>query len=264
MKNTFIERLHNGTDNVSELMFSLHRYYNIAQICINKSVLDIACGTGYGSYILSNKAKSVVGFDIDKSSISYAKENFKKDNLKFIKGNAIRTGFENNSFDIVISCETIEHLTLQDANHFLTEIKRILKSKGLLFITTPNKDKTDSFDEKNLYHINEFYSNDFVIFLKKYFKYVKFYYLDLNVVTLMWEANSDKMLMSNIKVKDWEITNSEIDKPIYMAAICSDKKINKINLSSLLCDNDKVLNERLWNKLNIYEEEINQLKKNNN
>lgn len=256
MHDTFKERINIETNNLSELMFSLHRYYNIANLCINKKVLDVACGTGYGSFIISNNAKSVVGFDIDKNSISLAKEKFKKENLTYMDGNATRMGFDKNSFDVVVSCETIEHLTMQEGNNFLLEIKRVLKKNGLLFMTTPNKSKTDLFSEKNPYHINEFYAEDFINYLKQYFRYVELYFLDLNMVTLMWKNDNTEKAMNNIKLKNWETTKKGIDNPMYMAAICSEKKINKIDLSSVLCDTDKSLNERLWNKLNIYETQI--------
>ena len=256
-----MERLNINSDNLSELMFSLHRYYVIADLCYNKNVLDIACGTGYGSYIISNSAKSVIGYDIDAESINIAQKEFIKENLNYVKGNVLKIDLPENTFDFVVSCETIEHLSEKDGNKFLLEIKNVLKKNGILFITTPNKDKTDTFSKKNPFHINEYYSKEFVALLKEHFKNVELYYLDLNVVTIMWNSNKPQKLMTNIKLKNWQVVNNGIDKPIYMAAICSNKSIKKINLSSVLCDNNKILNEKLWNKTNIYEEKIIKLEK---
>lgn len=48
-----------------------------------------------------------------------------------------RFPYEDNSFDVVLFCEIIEHL-LSDPVHALTEIKRVLKPGGSLILTTPN------------------------------------------------------------------------------------------------------------------------------
>ena len=52
----------------------LHRYMLAAKFAEGKTVLDIACGEGYGTYILSQVAKSVIGVDISKETIAAAKE----------------------------------------------------------------------------------------------------------------------------------------------------------------------------------------------
>lgn len=67
-------------ETVEEYILTRHLIkYDLAKRYIkNKRVLDIACGCGDGSYILkTNGAKSVLGIDICKEAISYAKENFK-------------------------------------------------------------------------------------------------------------------------------------------------------------------------------------------
>jgi len=49
---------------------------------------------------------------------------------------AIQTGLKKNSFDVIISCELIEHLP--DVMAHLEEVKRLLKTGGYYFMTTPN------------------------------------------------------------------------------------------------------------------------------
>ena len=54
----------------------MHRYLFAANFVSNKTVLDISCGEGYGSYILAQKAKSVIGCDIDEDIVKKAKQKY--------------------------------------------------------------------------------------------------------------------------------------------------------------------------------------------
>ena len=49
-----------------------HRYYFALHFVKSKKVLDLACGEGYGSHILSKIAEHVVGMDIDELTIKHA------------------------------------------------------------------------------------------------------------------------------------------------------------------------------------------------
>jgi len=61
----------------------LHRYYFASKFVEGKRVLDLACGEGYGSYILSKSAEHVVGVDIDELTIKHASCKYIRDNLEF-------------------------------------------------------------------------------------------------------------------------------------------------------------------------------------
>lgn len=93
-------------------------------------VLDSGCGSmPYKEIILENKnVESYLGLDID-TSLNY--EGAKPDFL----WDGIRMPFENESFDIVISTEVLEHVPDPDA--YLTEVKRVLKPGGIFFFTVP-------------------------------------------------------------------------------------------------------------------------------
>ena len=134
-----IERLSMQTE-YSAMEASIHiaRYLLAKDFVAGKSVLDVACGEGYGSYLLKQwGAKSVVGVDIDSGSIELAKSLFNADDLEFYSSNAEDLVFiESESFDIVVSFETIEHV--DDPTKYLHEIKRVVKDDGLLIISCPN------------------------------------------------------------------------------------------------------------------------------
>ena len=94
-------------------------------------------------------------------------------NLKYVSGSVEKLPFENEQFDIVISFETIEHVKESVQKSFLNEIKRVLKKDGMLIMSTPNKAiYTDLVNGKNRYHIKEFYAQEYIDFIKSYFKNV--------------------------------------------------------------------------------------------
>jgi O-antigen biosynthesis protein len=133
-------------------------------------VLDLPCGTGYGSEVMSTKAREVVGIDIGVEAIHHAKEFFRNGKTKFMIGNAenLQNIFPTNEiFDVIVSFEGIEHLNNQDS--FLQEIKRLLKKEGQLIISTPRK------PHGSPYHTIEFSLEEFRTFLSKEFVVEKMY-----------------------------------------------------------------------------------------
>src|SRR4051812_14059261 len=61
----------------------LHRYLVAAHLCESKDVLDVACGNGYGSYILAQIAREVCGVDVDPETIHHARDRYPLPNLRF-------------------------------------------------------------------------------------------------------------------------------------------------------------------------------------
>jgi len=146
----------------------LHRYAIVNSYIENKVVLDIACGEGYGSNIMSENAKFVYGVDLDPKTIKYAKEKYKKKNLEYSVGNADAIPLSDNSVDVVVSFETIEHLDKHD--EMVLEIQRVLKPEGIVIISTPDKlYYTDKAKFDNKFHLKELYKNEFLELLSKYF-----------------------------------------------------------------------------------------------
>src|SRR5689334_17791465 len=87
----------------------LHRYAIAAEYVKDKTVLDIACGEGYGSALLSKNATAVTGMDIDLNTITVALRKYAKNNLKFVQGKIEDIPATANTFDVVVSFETLEH-----------------------------------------------------------------------------------------------------------------------------------------------------------
>ena len=123
----------------SRAAFHLARYEFACRYVENKSVVDIACGTGYGSRMLieTGKAHSVTGVDVCAETIDYAAACHHIPGCEFVCAEATATGLSPDTLDVVVSFETIEHV--QDDAALLAEFARLLKPDGLLICSTPNQ-----------------------------------------------------------------------------------------------------------------------------
>jgi 2-polyprenyl-3-methyl-5-hydroxy-6-metoxy-1,4-benzoquinol methylase len=131
----------------------------------------VACGSGYGSnHMMKKGAYMVVGGDVSKEAIRDAIRFYRGERAYYLILDAQRLPFKNNSFDIVVCFETIEHLHRYE--DFIKEIKRILKTNGVFICSTPNK---AAHTKRSPYHVHEFTIDEFRSLLEKYFKDVTLY-----------------------------------------------------------------------------------------
>ena len=153
------------------------RYQFAKQLVGGKIVLDAACGEGYGSSIVSETASQVYGLDISQETVELANKKYGGPRLSYVQGTIAELPFDDHSIDIVLSFETIEHISEDLQIRFLNEIKRVLKTDGLLVMSTPNKAVyTDLVQAQNEFHLKEFYLQEFTEFLERYFQKIKFYF----------------------------------------------------------------------------------------
>ena len=119
--------------------FHLERYRFAARHVEGREVADIACGTGYGTELLcaEGKAARAVGVDIDAEAVDYAAAVHGRDGARYVCASADRTGLPDESFDVVVSFETIEHVA-EDVP-LLDEFSRLLRPGGTLVCSTPNE-----------------------------------------------------------------------------------------------------------------------------
>jgi 2-polyprenyl-3-methyl-5-hydroxy-6-metoxy-1,4-benzoquinol methylase len=67
----------------------LERYRYAEQFVAGKDVLDVACGTGYGSAILARAgARSVTGLDVSPEAVQFADQNYASATVRFLHGDA--------------------------------------------------------------------------------------------------------------------------------------------------------------------------------
>jgi 2-polyprenyl-3-methyl-5-hydroxy-6-metoxy-1,4-benzoquinol methylase len=104
-------------------------------------VLDIACGSGYGSLKVAKDRKQhieeIIGVDISEDALQYAVHNYYHPLLTFKQGDAMDSALrqEIGQFDTILSFETIEHV--QDDRLFIKRMYDLLKPGGTLILSTP-------------------------------------------------------------------------------------------------------------------------------
>lgn len=123
----------------------LARYQWVSEITsIQRSgrILDIACGAGYGTYMIakSNPDISVVGIDYDVRAIEISRRTYSAPNLSYEVGDIVKWCNSESSnlgvFEIIISFDTIEHLLHREIA--LVNIAENLTEDGSFFFSTPS------------------------------------------------------------------------------------------------------------------------------
>jgi len=152
----------------------LHRYAFAAQYVADRIVLDLASGEGYGTFLLSNTAKYVIGIDIDPEAVTHASKTYQRENIEFRQGSITNIPIVGSEiFDVIVCFEAIEHIIEHEI--LLSEISRLLKKDGLLIISTPNKKK---YSDDSDYH-NPFHENSILMSLEIYYKSSSCVYISL-------------------------------------------------------------------------------------
>jgi len=117
--------------------FHLARYEFARAWCTGKKVLDGACGTGYGANILGSVAREVVGIDCSSEAVEYASATYGTDHVRFQKSFVESTPFPTDSFDVVVSFETVEH-TLCPESHIMEIVRLLEPGTGQVILSVPN------------------------------------------------------------------------------------------------------------------------------
>lgn len=137
--------------------------------------LDAACGSGYGSKIISQKAQRVIGMEISEHALEYAKAHYQNGKIEFKKADiTLPLDLPDNYFDIIVSVETVEHITNHDG--MLSEFNRVLKPGGFIIITTVDHHVyTEKGGIKNKFHIGELTKKELLNLISRYFKLEEIY-----------------------------------------------------------------------------------------
>ncbi len=135
------------------------------------TVLDCACGLGYGSAILAAQSGGArfIGVDIDAGSSEYARANFGAQyGVEYVTASATDLSFlEDDSIDFLVSFETIEHL--EDYWAFLKEAVRVLRPDGRIIASVPNLWVDETGNDPNPYHFHAFDYAKFRALMAEYF-----------------------------------------------------------------------------------------------
>jgi SAM-dependent methyltransferase len=102
---------------------------------IGGHVIDMACGEGYGSEVLSRAAASVIGVDANPEAHEHARLRYQRQNLRFERG-LVETHGDAGAFDAVVFLQTIEHV--HDPVAVLGHFRSLLAPGGVAYVSTPN------------------------------------------------------------------------------------------------------------------------------
>jgi SAM-dependent methyltransferase len=158
-------------------LFAEHRarYAFAARLVAGRRVLDVACGTGYGTpHLLAGGARSVVGVDRDGPAIAYARQRYGGPAISFAEGDACDPPVSG-PFEVIVSFETLEHLG--DPVRFLETCRRLLvRSGGILLVSTPYRHRVkDDGSPRNPFHRQEWRTEEFRTLLSPLFPSVELY-----------------------------------------------------------------------------------------
>jgi ubiquinone/menaquinone biosynthesis C-methylase UbiE len=111
--------------------------------CPCEKILDIGCGAGGFAFHCAKLKALSFGIDYSKASIETSRRLCERygvsENATFIVANAVYLPFRDCSFDKIVAADFIEHITLEEKEMLLSEIRRVLKNEGICVIFTPNR-----------------------------------------------------------------------------------------------------------------------------
>jgi GT2 family glycosyltransferase/SAM-dependent methyltransferase/glycosyltransferase involved in cell wall biosynthesis len=216
-----------------------HRYAIALNAVKGKEVLDVACGEGYGSSCMADVANSVVGVDISEDAVLHASDTYKKPNLRFQQGSVCALDFLDNSFDIVVSFETLEHLLEQE--QMLSELRRVLRPEGVLIISSPNRPVySEESGERNEFHVKELDFFELDILLKSKFPAVQYMGQRMVMGSIIQpiEGSQTSMDVWNDDGINLSRRSGKLIDPVYYVALCAGKyeDIPSLEMSLLSAD----------------------------
>jgi 2-polyprenyl-3-methyl-5-hydroxy-6-metoxy-1,4-benzoquinol methylase len=142
-------------------------YEFVTQFVRDKVILEIGCGTGYGTNFLADCAERIIAIDYSRQAIAYARRFYGHRKITYRLMNAERLDFPAAQFDFAFSSEVFEHLHNFEAH--LEQVAAILKPGGLSFIATPNPEVTEQMSR---FHVKEFRFEELRDLLRGHFSQV--------------------------------------------------------------------------------------------
>lgn len=156
---------------------SHYKRYELAFDLIEKSdiVADMACGSGYGTMMLSRRAKEAHGFDISQEAINEVSARYLNEKkVNFVNKNLLDLDVES-KFDKIVSFETIEHFLPNEIPTVLKNMHKALKPEGTLIFSTPYNQIDSEF--ARIFHRTFYITEDTIqILLKDLFSVEQYYY----------------------------------------------------------------------------------------
>lgn len=217
-----------------------HRYLFAASLVDGRDVLDLASGEGFGTALLAESARSVVGIDIDQRTVEHSKLNYQAENLEFQVGDARDlSGFQTGSFGAVVAFEMIEHLA--EHEQLLEGITRVLAPDGLLILSSPDRTAySDTREFQNPFHVRELTPDELLKLLEGRFSHVATWAQRTVMGSLVSQLNTEnvhgqlqRFVLERVQ-SDWRLATSL--SPMYVIAVVSNAELPALPSDSVLVD----------------------------
>jgi SAM-dependent methyltransferase len=204
---------------------------------IGQRVIDMACGEGYGSEVLSRSAASVVGVDANPEAFDHARLRYVRQNLRFERG-MVESHGDPGAFDAVVFLQTIEHVF--DPVAVLGHMRALLVPGGTLYVSTPNvltlaPDGATKSD--NPWHLKEYRAREFERLCRSVFDEVQvlglFHARKLRIHELAlrcgWDAVHARLRITKpfydrftpaISARDFALRPQHLDRALDFLSVC--------------------------------------------
>jgi SAM-dependent methyltransferase len=139
------------------LRIGLERYEFAARRARPGRLLDIACGVGYGTRLITDRSEAVttaLGVDLSEEAIAYATRRYGNERTRFLARDAM-TFEDEDGFDTIVTIETIEHLP--DPAAFVDRLVSLLRPRGVIVGSVPTTPSVDA----NPHHLHDFTERSF-------------------------------------------------------------------------------------------------------
>jgi len=199
----------------------VHRYLFARDMVAGRQVLDAACGEGYGSALMAAEAARVTGVDLSADAVEHARRRYRAPNLDFQVADCLDLPFAADSFDCIVSFETLEHL--EDHNGLLSEFRRVLRPGGFLLLSSPDKAVySEKLQNRNEFHVRELYRDELESLLREHFPAYRLWGQKLMFHSALWSlddaAGVHCLQECNGKI---EAGDAPAHDPVYFIALCA-------------------------------------------
>jgi len=118
----------------------------------NDFVIDVPCGTGYGTAVLASNGNEVLGIDIDEATVQKAADTYQYPNMWFKVGDMLEYKFP--KADFITCLDGLEHV--EDGERLITRFRESLTDSGILVVTVPINETVITGGEENPFHKHEY------------------------------------------------------------------------------------------------------------
>ncbi len=215
-----------------------HRYAFAMELARGRTVLDAACGEGYGAALLARTATSVVGVDLSAEAVAHASARYVHPRLCFRQGDVLTLeGVEDASVDLVVSFETLEHLADHDA--LMASFARVLKPEGLLVVSTPDRHTySDLTGYRNPHHVRELYREEFEALIGRHFVRHRLYGQRVVAQSMLWRLDGGTGATMTYTQDGDDVFGGMRALPMYHVAVCAKRGESLAGLPALSCFSD--------------------------